>query len=103
VIFSPHILQKKAGAGELVNGNPVPGSNEWETVGECRCDDNGQQIKVSVNGMLYDYSYHVVYEGEKLPVGADVRVLNEDGGTRGEGSVVKSGECNYLDYSEIWM
>jgi hypothetical protein len=104
MIFCPHVLQILVISGaQIVDGNPIPGSESRETIGKCRCDDNGQHKQVSVNGILYDYSYHVVHEGAKLPIGVKVRALDKDGNVRGEGEVVKSGKCNYFNYSEVWI
>lgn len=103
MIFSPHVLQKKVViGGGIIGGNPVPGEEEWVDVGKCRCDDNGQQIKVSVNGILFDYNYHIVHVSESIPIGTEIRVMDGDS-VRGEGKVIKSGKCNYFDYCEIWV
>ena len=102
--FAPHILQKQT--TELLldeNRNPDVNKNDWETVGACRCDDNGQHEKVSVNGVFHDYKYHVVYVGEKISIGTAIKVLDESGNIRGEGEVIKTSKCNFFDYSEIWM
>jgi hypothetical protein len=111
MIFSPHILYKEVITGAFIddNSNPHEGTAEWVTIGKCRCDDNDAKEKVfvekvSVNGIIHDYDFHIVYEGEKLPVGTKVRALNKDGSVRGEGEVIKSRKYNYFTPSaEIWI
>ena len=106
MIFAPHILQKKVvTGGSLVNGNPVTGTEEWVEIGDCRCDDNDARTQISVNGVLHDYNYHVVYEGEKLPIGTEIRCVDKvDGSIRGEGKVIKPKKCNYFaPKAEIWV
>lgn len=105
MIYAPHILQKMViTGGELVDGNPVAGTEEWVDVSHCRCDDNDAKERVSVNGILHDYNYHVVYEGEKLSIGTGVRVIDKDGSIRGKGLVIKPKVCNYFaPKAEIWM
>lgn len=51
---------------------------------------------------MYDYDYHIVYEGEKMNVGTEVRILNGES-VRTEGKVIKSGKSNYFKYAEIWL
>lgn len=104
MIFAPHILKKKTVTGGIIDekGNPIPDKVDWVEVGKCRCDDNGQQIKVSVNGILYDYNYHVVYTGEIIPIGTEIQISDGER-IRGEGKVIKCGKANYFNYAEIWM
>lgn len=104
MIFSPHILQIKVVAGPSFDEdmNPIPGGESWKEIGACRCDDNGVMKQISVNGMMYDYNYHVVYEGERIKAGTEVKVLDGDE-IRAEGTAVKSAKCNYFNYSEIWL
>ncbi len=90
-------------------GRPIPGTGEesWERVTECFCHDNSQQKEVSVNGKLWVYNYHVVYEGEKVDLDVEIRCLDKKTGKIvGEGKVIKNAEC----YSEelkgrcdIWL
>jgi hypothetical protein len=104
MIFEPHLLQTLVVSGDQVaDGYANPGQRVWVTYGRCRCDDNGQRERVSVNGVLYDYKYHVVYEGGRIAVGTEVRALDDEGNVRGEGTVVATAECNYFDYAQIWM
>jgi hypothetical protein len=105
MIFEPHKLYRKVitGAGLNGDGDPEGGTETWEETGRCRCDDNRQVRHISVNGEQTVYEYHIVHEGERIPAGTEVRALNEDGSIRGEGTVIKTGKCNYFDYSEIWL
>lgn len=107
MIYSPHRLfvkvENKPTEDEF--GNPIFPYEPftWVERGRCRCDDNGQMKQISVNGAMFDFSYHVVYTGERIANGTDVKVLDEAGELRGSGKVKKSGKCNYLQYSEVWM
>lgn len=112
--YAPHILQIYHPAEFITDDEGVmtPGLSWWETVGECRCDDNGGLKQIGVNGQAYTYNYHIVYEGAKLSIGTKVRAVEADALTmneipkefiRGEGEVIKPGKCNYLNYSEVWL
>ena len=104
MIFSPHRLQKFVVLDDLIDddGNPIDSLQEWEDVGTCRCDDNGVMKQVSVNGKLFDYHYHIVYEGEKIPTDTLIKVLDK-GQLRAEGKVIKSAKCNFFNYTQIWL
>lgn len=104
MIFSPHTLQRLT-TGSYVDENGIPqaGSKEWVGAGDCRCDDNSQHKATSVNGILYEYQYHIVHEGDLIPLGTTVRALDSEGNVRGEGKVIKTGKCNYFSYSEVWV
>jgi len=104
MIFSPHKLFIKLDLGDGLDdeGMPISIDNLWKEIGQCRCDDNHTQKLVSVNGENYMYSYKVVYEGEKIEAGKEVRVMNGDD-VRAEGIVVQSGVCNYFNYAQIWL
>lgn len=104
--FAPHILKAKVEKGPEFDdlGNPVINdNNEWEKIGPCRCDDNGQMKQVSVNGSMTDFSYHIVYEGKDVLPGVEVAVFDSNGDIRGHGKVIKIARCNYFNYSEIWV
>lgn len=104
MIFAPHRLMVKVVSGPSFDEdmNPIPPKEDWKDFGSCRCDDNGVMKQISVNGVMYDYNYHVVYEGERIKAGTEVKVF--DGGEiRAEGTVVKSAKCNYFNYYEIWL
>jgi len=103
--YAPHILQKEVVSGSYIDddGNPVKGNKSWVCVSNCRCDDNNQQERISVNGIWHNYNYHIVHEGERIPIGVTVQVLDKDGSVRGEGTVIKTGKCNYFNYSQIWL
>lgn len=104
--FAPHTLQVKviSKPQEDEFGRPIPGTGgeHWETICECRCDDNDTTKQVSVNGQVHDYSYLVVYEGEKIEAGTEVRAIDGEE-VRGEGSVIRSTKCNNLAYAKLWM
>lgn len=104
MIFSPHKLLVKVVSGPSFDEdmNPIPPKEDWKDFGSCRCDDNGAMKQVSVNGVLHDYNYHVVYEGEKIKMGTEVRVLDSES-IRGEGKVIKPSKSNYFNYAEIWL
>ncbi len=77
-------------------GKPVKGSGgeEWEELTVCFCHDNTQMKQVSVNGELWTYKYHIVYEGEKIALGTKVRCTDgKNGNTIAEGTVTKNAEC----------
>lgn len=96
---APHRLQSRFLSDGLKDefGRQVTESSEsWDDVAECFCHDNSQMKQVSVNGELWTYQYHVVYEGVKIGLGTKVRCLGPDGNVVGEGKVIKNAEC----YSE---
>jgi len=103
--YTPHILKVCHPGQSSKNDEGVitPGVPTWETIGGCRCDDNGGLKQVGINGQAYTYNYHIVYEGTKIPIGTKVRVFEADSTIRGEGEVIKSSKCNFLNYSEIWL
>lgn len=105
--YTPHTLQVKVENQPARDefGNPIFSDEPftWKTIGECRCDDNGQMKQISVNGTMFDFSYHVVYEGKIITPGTEIRVFDEVGRTRGFGKVSKSAKCNFLPYSELWV
>ena len=91
---APHILQIRTVTPPEDDeyGRPIPGmgGESW-----------------SVNGKLWVYAYHVVYEGAKLALDTMVKCLDkETQKVVGEGKVIKNAEC----YSEelkgrcdIWL
>ena len=104
MIFAPHRLMVKVVSGPSFDEdmNPLPPKEDWKDFGSCRCDDNGVMKQISVNGVMYDYNYHVVYEGGILNAGTEVRILDGES-VRAEGKVIKSGKSNYFKYAEIWL
>ena len=102
--YAPHILQKKTRVETIFDedGNPIISGGDWVVIGECRCDDNGQMKQIGINGQVFIFSYHVVYEGDNLTPGTEVRCLDGKE-VRGEGTVLKSTKCNRLNYAELWM
>ena len=88
MIFAPHRLMVKVVSGPSFDEdmNPLPPKEDWKDFGSCRCDDNGVMKQISVNGVMYDYNYHVVYEGGILNAGTEVRILDGES-VRTEGKV----------------
>ncbi|WP_321437259.1 hypothetical protein [uncultured Bacteroides sp.] len=103
--YAPHILKVCHPGQSSTDDEDVTtiGDPTWETIGECRCDDNGGLKQIGINGQSYTYNYHIVYEGPKLPIRTKVRVFEADSTIRGEGEVIKSSKCNFFNYSEIWL
>lgn len=109
MIYTPHTLQikvvKPLDKDEF--GRPIPGTGgeSWVDVCKCRCDDISAEKKASINGVLYDYKYKVVFDKSSKAVagGTEVRCLNQDGSIRGEGIAKSPVEKNYLPYREIWL
>ena len=105
MIFAPHILQMKSIPTSTVdeNGDPTQVSFTWVTVCMCRCDDNTTKEFKDEVGHVYRPSYHIIYEGEPIKAGTDIRCLNPDGSIRGEGKVYLPKKTNYFNYSELWV
>ena len=92
---APHILTVREVTEELNEYGDVSSEVErWDVVTECFCHDNSQMQQVTVNGKLWTYSYHVVYEGSKIPLGKMVRCVSGCGCHEvGRGIVRKNAEC----------
>ena len=106
MIFAPHILQVKVLTEPEKDefGRPIPGTGgeSWETICECRCDDNTTKEFTSENGTVYRPNYHVVCDKVSLKAGVEVRCM--DGNTiRGSGKVYAVKSTNYYQYSELWL
>lgn len=105
---APHKLYvRKIVSGDVDEyGRQISEDKEsWSIVTDCFCHDNSQMRQVSVNGELWTYSYHIVYEGEKIPLGSYIRCVY---GTRtvGEGKVIKNAECYSNDLKgrcDLWV
>ena len=107
---APHILQRCVKAEPILDraGRQTGETAEsWEDVAECFCHDNTQMKQVAVNGELWTYQYHIVYEGVKLPLDTKVRCIDKQ--TResvGEGLVKKNAECYSIDFKgrcDVWL
>ncbi len=108
---APHILEVRTDAqieyDEL--GKPIKGegSETWSEYAECFCHDNTQMQQVSVNGQLWTYAYHVVYEGDHIALGTRVRCTDkETGKVIGEGTVIKAARCFSFDFegrTDLWL
>lgn len=88
--------------GRQVSENRI----SWDYITDCFCHDNSQTREVTVNGKLWVYSYHIVYEGEKIPLGTYIKCLNVRGDVVGEGEVVKNAECYSADLAgrcDLWV
>ena len=73
---APHILQLRTLTEPVYDeyGRQLTESEEvWSEVAECFCHDNTQMKQVSVDGELWTYRYHIVYEGEPIALGTKVR------------------------------
>jgi hypothetical protein len=107
MVYSPHTLQVKAydSTGEVNEfGQPVSASFEWRGVGECRCDDNTTLDRISVEGELFVYAYHIVYKNGGIKASDWVRAIDAENGTvRGEGRVVKASEPNDFECADLWI
>lgn len=103
---APHILQIEVQATKRDKYNRLlPSTNQWQNIGECFCHDSGAIHKVSINGQMFDFNYHVVYEGEKIAVGKIIRCLLGDK-VIGEGKVIKSSECYTAEFKgrcDLWI
>lgn len=90
-------------------GRPVPGTGgeSWDELTECFCHDNSQVKEVSINGQLWVYSYHVVYEGKKIALDTRVQCLDKVTGVLvGAGEVKKNAECYIEELKgrcDIWL
>lgn len=97
LVAAPHTLMVRivTAPGRDDAGRIEQGTSEetWTCLCGCFCHDNSQQREVSVNGRLWVYAYHVVYEGDKVALGTRVRCLDADGATVGEGEVIKNARC----------
>jgi hypothetical protein len=107
MLYTPHTLQLFIAGESTLNekGRPVTTESGYLDFCKCRCDDNGAQKQIGVNGKAYLYNYHIVFEGKyKLNIGDKIRVIDADGKSiRAEGEVVKPGKHNYLNYSEAYL
>lgn len=107
MIYAPHILQVKVTTPMETDdfNRPIPdtGSESWQDVCYCRCDDNSTKEFTSDNGEVYRPNYHVVCEKKvSLKAGNIVRCM-DGGNIRGEGEIYMIKNTNYFSYSEIWM
>lgn len=109
MFYAPHKLFKKVIIPYEKDdfGRPIKGTGgeTWQYVCMCRCDDVSAERKVSVNGVLYDFKYKVVFDkhDEQIDVDTEVRCLREDDTIRGEGIVRSPLETNFLNYRVIWL
>ena len=106
---APHILKCRVTQPVVYDdlGRQVSDIVEnWKVVGDCFCHDNSQMKQVSINGELWTYSFHVVYEGEKIALGSRVRCVDSSGNVVGEGDVRKHAMCYSRDLGgrcDLWL
>lgn len=108
---TPHILQARTLTEPTydVFGRQLTDSEEvWRDIAACFCHDNSQTKQVSINGELWTYAYHIVYEGDAVALGTKVRCLSRDGEESliGEGEVRKLASCYSEDFDgrkDIWI
>ena len=107
---APHLLQRLVKAEPILDraGRQVGETSErWENIAECFCHDNSQMKQVAVNGEMWTYQFHLVYEGEKIPLDTSVRCLDKE--TQeivGEGRVKKNAECYSSEFKgrcDLWL
>lgn len=108
MIYVPHTLyvlaDTEASFDEFGNPVPSPEENQWVVMRACRCDDNDTARRITLNGSLFDFSYHIVCEGQAtVDPGSTVRVTDENGMVRAEGRVVKCRRCNFMNFAELWI
>lgn len=107
MIFTPHILQRKIVAHPITDefGRVIDSdsSTDWETVCNCRCDDNTTTEFRSDNGDVYRPQYHVVCSGKHdLKAGEYVQCIEGDS-VRGEGEIVRVLKTNYFNFTEVYL
>lgn len=111
---APHILQVRTLTEPTYDeyGRQLTDNGEvWKSVAECFCHDNSQMKQVSVDGELWTYSYHIVYEGKSLLLGTKVRCIGSAcrcgcGDVIGEGEVKKLARCYSKEFAgrvDIWI
>lgn len=105
MIFAPHTLQLRTIPEPSYDeyGRIVPNSEEWKSLGVCRCDDNTTQEFTSDNGTVFRPNFHVVCQfANTIQAGDYIRCLNGSD-CRGQGEVTMVKRSNHFDYTELWM
>lgn len=105
--YAPHILLKRTAIPPEKDeyNRPIPGtgSEAWEEICKCRCDDNTTVGFSSDNGEVYRPKYHVVCgRATGIKAGDHVRCMAGNA-VRGQGEVYMVKATNCLGYSEFWM
>lgn len=108
MMFAPHrllVLRASAKERDALGRTTRPATEEWEDVGECRCDDSGVSEVTSANGEVFRPSAHIVCGGSvRVAAGDKVRVLwKRDGSVRMEGVARNVTGCNLLDYKSVYL
>lgn len=103
--YSPHELYKKVTMTVRDSMNRIKSSSEeWQYVTDCRCDDNTTQKFEDDNGRVYIPKYKIVCNRADIRDGDYVQCLVKGTGeVRGEGRVLNSPKCNYLDYMVVYV
>ncbi len=101
--YKPHKLYVKRKQKTFDGDGNYEGETETcEFICDCRCDDVGTRDAITVNGEQFFPSYHIVAE-KRVNCGDFVRVLDEDGGIRAEGKIVRVAYANYFKLYRAWM
>lgn len=109
MFYSPHKLERKRKLTPPLknrdeDGNLITVEAEWVHLGACRCDDASTVTLQGADGKAYNPNYKIVFDKSiLLAVGDELRALNEDGTTRGEGTVKTKTHCNYLNYQAVLL
>ena len=108
MIYMPHTLKLRAitAPSRDSHGAIIPGSGTdvWNDVCRCRCDDNTTKEFTTSNGQVFRPSYHVVMDGKTtLKAGDEIKCVDDLGNIRGSGKVYLSKNTNYFNYSEIYV
>ena len=108
---APHILTvcSEKPLDYDIFGKPIKGSGgeSWNQHAECFCHDNSQMEQISVNGELWTYAYHVVYEGDMVALGTKVQCTDKSSGELiGHGVVRKIARCHSIEFqgrTDLWL
>lgn len=102
MIYSPHTLYVRRLTETRDAFNRASVEEDWEEVGPCRCDDNGDRIVSVENSKEYVPKYHIVTPRTTMISNGDfVRVYAGDE-LRGEGKADRVRVLNYLDYTDFY-
>lgn len=103
--YSPHTLLKRMDSTPSYDekGNPIFNEGDYETLGECRCDDANVSEMTDENGRVYRPSYKIVTEKPiDISYGDFIKVMDGDN-IRGEGKVRNISRCNWYKYVVLWV
>ena len=103
--YAPHSLYKKVTMTIRDALNRITSSSEeWQYVGDYRCDDNTTQKFEDENGRVYIPKYKIVCDRHDIGFHDEVqcRVKGTDE-VRGGGRVLNKPTCNYLNYMTLYV